>query len=184
MTIIVAASWNGSAYIGSDQAGTDGWGVQGQHGIKLHQAPFGWLGYTGSYRTIQVVRRALRQVETIDGDGGMEDLVGTIETALHSAGWSRSASGELPKCSDLYLLVVTYSGAIYTVQSDLAFLRHDHFAAVGSGYQVALGALHVAHDRGAHPAVAVRGALGAACDIIASCAGPAEPVQVWTEVRA
>jgi len=179
VTIIAAASWgHGPAYIGCDQAGTDGYGVQGEHGTKLHRAPFGWLGYTGSYRTLQAIHRGLRQVERIEGAGGMEELVGTLEKALTDAGWSRSKSDDLPSCKSLSLLIVTWAGELWTVQSDLAFLRHRHFAAVGSGYQVALGSLHTSHNVGTAPSLAVSRGLGAACDIIATCSGPVEPVAV------
>lgn len=177
MTVIVAASWGTEAWIGCDQAGTDGWGVQGEHGTKLHRAPFGWLGFTGSYRTLQAIHRRLRAVTQIRGEEDMEALIKEIEFGLQEAGWCKSGGDGLPTCKDLSLLLVTNEGAIWTIQSDFAFLQHRHFAAVGSGYQVALGGLHASHAGGESSKAAAGRGIEAACDVISSCAHPA-PLQI------
>lgn len=178
MTIITAASWAGKTWIGCDQAGTDGWGVQTDFGTKLHRAPFGWLGYTASYRTLQAIHRQLRTVEKAETEDDMEALVDCIDEALKLAGWSRSHAEHLPKCEDLTILVATWSGKLWTIHSDLAFLRHKRFAAIGSGYQVALGSLFSSHVMRRTPLAAVSGALRATCSMIATCSKPARAVEV------
>ena len=89
-----------------------------------------------------------------------------------------SSSHALPKCSDLCLLIVTWNGRLFTVQSDLAILESRGFAAIGSGYQVALGAMHAAKAMGANAEKGVKEGVRAACKIISSCAGPVSPVEV------
>ena len=177
MTIIVATSWGEQTVIGCDQVGTDGWGVQGEHGTKLYKAPFGWVGFTASYRTLQVVHRRLRSVEKIRGEEDMEILVTQIASGLQDAGWDRSSSSGLPTCDSLSLLLATFEGDLWTIQSDLAYLRHHRFAAIGSGYQVALGAMHASHSSGLTAQMGANRGLAAACDVIASCAHPA-PLQI------
>ena len=183
MTIIAAASWDGETWIGCDRAGTDGWGTQTDFGIKLHEFDWGTVGYTGSYRTIQVIHRDLRKVDDFEGDAGIERVVEIIGKSLEDAGWSKSASGELPTCKGLHLLIATKAGEIYQVHDDLSWFRHEAFAAVGSGFHVALGSLHTSHARWMETAQGnalggVQDALKSACDIIASCAFPAEPIRV------
>ncbi len=178
MTIIAATSFGKQTFICGDQAGTDGWGTQAAHGTKLYETPFGWLGYTASYRTIQVIHRQLRTVERLRNAEDECRLIEAIEIAMVGAGWSKTNADKLPKCADLNLLIATWEGRLYTVQSDLALLRSRHFAAIGSGYQVALGAMHAAKVCGSNPEIAVRLGVRAACDIISTCAKPVQPVHV------
>ena len=172
MTIICAARDSEKAWIGCDSAGTDGWGIQADHGTKLHKAKFGWLGFTGSYRTLQVIHRSLRMVESIDGLGEMEGLVNTIDGALKDAGWSRTSATGLPECKDLKLLLVSNCGNIWTIQSDLSYLKHKEFGAVGAGYQLALGAMYAARFWEMESEKMVELGIEAACAIVASCALP------------
>lgn len=178
MTIIAATSFGGQTFICGDRAGTDGRDTQGEYGTKLCETPFGWLGYTASYRTIQVIHRQLRTVERLRSIEDEERLIEAIEGAMVGAGWSKSGADKLPECTDLTLLIATWEGRLYTVLSNLALLRSRHFAAVGSGYQVALGAMHAAKACKASPEATVRFGVRAACDIISTCARPVQPVHV------
>ncbi len=181
MTVIVAASWEGQAWIGCDQAGTDYWDTQGNRGTKLYKAPFGWIGYAGSFRTLQAIHRRLRAVTQIVTDEDMESLIREIETGLEEAGWSRSKADGLPQCEDLNLLLVTTAGQIWRVQSDLAYLRIPEFGSIGSGYQVALGAMHASRAARDDAETGAQRGLLAACEIIASCAYPAPLQRVGSE---
>ena len=101
-----------------------------------------------------------------------------VEGAMQKAGWNRSGADKLPTCESLTLLIVTRQGRIFTLQSDLAVLKHRNFAAVGSGYQVALGAMHAARAAGWDAVDVVKSGVKAACDIISTCAKSCAPKQV------
>lgn len=169
MTIIAAASWKGETWIASDSAGTDGWGLQTAHGTKLSRFPFGVVGFTASYRTLQAIHSELWKVQRVETDEQARALVDVISKGLTDAGWSRSTTGALPSCSDLTFLIATKGGRLYVIHSDLAILRYEKFAAVGSGYHVAMGAMHATQTLPVRKAL--RGAMRAACCLVSTCGG-------------
>lgn len=172
MTVIAAASWDGSTYIGCDQAGTDSWGIQRNHGSKLIVTAFGVVGYSGSYRVAQLIRGPLRALPDVPGERGMLAIVKTIETCLVEGGWTKSAEKGLPKCSDLSLLVAMCGGDIWSVNGDLSFLPCNEFSAIGSGREIALGSLFASHGSGASAVAAVNMAVRASCAINRDCGFP------------
>lgn len=172
MTIITAAVKGDTAAIACDVAGTNVYsGTQAIHGTKLARFPFGVLGYTASYRTLQALHDELFKVQSVETEAEARRLVDVIDDGLQRAGWSRSSSKGLPTCEDLMLLVVSNGGRIWTVQSDLAVLTTRKYAAVGSGYQVALGAMDVGHVTLKSAADIARLGAKTAVKINAFCAG-------------
>lgn len=170
MTIIAAASWGRAAAIGSDQAGSDGWGLQTVFGSKLAVFPFGVVGFSGSYRTLQAIAPRLFQVQSCEDHEGALALVRVIDESLKEAGWSRSRAEGLPKCEDLAFLVLSGGGKIFAVQSDLSVLQPARYYAIGSGYQVATGALFATDGR-ISAKRAVQTALEASVSHLTTCAG-------------
>jgi len=173
MTVIAAASWNGESFIGCDSAAT-GDDLQIHYGIKLADFPFGWLGFCGSIRQIQVLRPALHNVPAITNEDQEDLFVRSVEEKLINAGWAAKGNEVigLPRCEDLELLILTHEGRIYCMQSDLSLIRCKGYGAIGSGELVALGSLHAHKANGSSPKTAVSSAILASCDHIASCARP------------
>lgn len=171
MTIICAASWGREAWIGCDSAGTDGHGHQKPYGTKLLEYPWGVMGFSGSYRLPQAINKTMRKVDSIETYDESLRVVEIVEGALQGIGWSRSASGELPKCNAASLLMVSRGGRIWSLQSDLAILQAQGHDAIGSGYLVAEGAMEAIKLGGGASGQAVRMGLRAACGLVSSCGG-------------
>lgn len=188
MTIIAAASWGGETWIGCDQAGTDGNGVQINYGSKVLQYGWGAVGFAASYRLLQAMEKPLGELRGSNGASGIRGLVCRLSEVLKEIGWSQSLERGIPECEDVAMLVAKNSGELFTVHSDLSWLSCENYAAIGSGDQLALGALHLsyaAYDPGVSveegyvgTCGAVVSAVNAACDLISTCAHPAEPVRV------
>lgn len=161
MTIIAAASWGGEASITCDSFGTDGWGTQSDHGTKLRHYEWGSLGFAGSYRLVQAVGDCLEGVTNIETAKGLRVVVDILDAALVEFGWNRSSEEGMPWNKHVCLLLVSNRGRIWTIESNLAFLRHKHYAAIGSGYVDARGAMYAHKATGGSAVEAAR--LGTKC---------------------
>ena len=109
---------------------------------------FGVIGFAGSYRLLQAVGDDLADVSSIETLKGMQRLLAALEASMGELGWGRSSDSALPVNDALSLLLVSNRGKIWTVQGDLAIIRHKEYAALGSGYVDARGAMYVAHKTG------------------------------------
>lgn len=86
--------------------------------------------------------------------GNCIGIAGTYVDCMRFVKWWRAgAEGNVPKMTNVDALVLTRDGRILCFDQDESFFEiNDPFAAIGSGAQAALGAMHM----GATPQKAVR----------------------------
>lgn len=173
MTVVVAAVGSSCAWMRGDLAVTDENGIQVEAGPKVYRMRWGLVGFSGSIRVAQVVLAELAQLAGDDDDLELS-IPKTVGRALRSAGWEGSAVSELPSCEDLQLLIVLRNGRTLVMQGDLGTLAVDGARgyAIGSGTELALGALYASLEARVAPQTAVAVAVDAACRHVASCAWP------------
>lgn len=72
MTIICAAAWGSPAFIGCDQAGTDGWGVQGEHGTPIpRNITRARLAIEGAIRALENEAASVLRVDAAEPEPGL-----------------------------------------------------------------------------------------------------------------
>jgi ATP-dependent protease HslVU (ClpYQ) peptidase subunit len=171
VTCIVAVEHDGVVYMGSDRAGSDGWGIGTVAAAKTFRNGPLLIGYTTSFRMGQLLQYALvppTDTLTWDVDRWVAtDLMAAIREAYDAHGWDETESNK--HVGGNFLLAV--AGRAYEIQSNYSFIRKvTGEYAVGSGEMFALGSLHSTRDL--DPLDRVRLALEAAAEMSPSVAGP------------
>lgn len=171
MTCIVAIEHEGAVYMGSDRAGSDGWGIGTVAAAKTFQNGPLLIGYTTSFRMGQLLQHALvppTQTLTWDVDRWVAtDLMAAVRATYGAHGWDEVESNKA--VGGNFLLAV--QGRAYEIQSNYSFIRNvSGEYAVGSGEMYAKGSLH--STRGRDPMERLRMALEAAAEMSPSVAGP------------
>jgi hypothetical protein len=143
MTCIVGVTDGKTVTIGGDSAGSDDWGhVAIRSDTKVFQVGPYVMGFTTSFRMGQLLRYSL-EVEAPDSwdvDRFMATtFMNAVRTCLREGGFMKTESGQ--EQGGTFLVGV--QGHLYVVDSDFQ-IGHTTagYAAVGSGYMAALGALH------------------------------------------
>lgn len=133
MTLILACSWGGKAAIASDSHGADGW-THSEHGSKIRPTAFGAFGFSGSYRWLQIVHHAVKDMQSIKTETHAARVTDAVSRALKRKGWTGKQEKGLPECEGLYAILATKTGHLWHLQPDLAVLPCERIAAAGSGY--------------------------------------------------
>jgi len=170
MTCIVGVVDNGRVVIGGDSAGSDGWHIEIRADSKVFTVGPYAMGFTTSFRMGQLLRYQLKvgAPDTWDVDRFMSTtFVDAVRTCLKDGGWAKDDSGR--EVGGKFLVGV--GGRLYTIDSDYQIgVSSCGYAAVGSGYLAALGALYATPDRPAAERVDV--ALLAAAHLTDSVRAP------------
>lgn len=164
MTCIVGVTDGTTVTIGGDSAGSDGWLVQVRSDLKVFQAGAYLMGFTTSFRMGQLLRYSLQvsEPDTWDVDRFMATtFIDAVRECLKSGGFGKTESGR--DTGGQFLVGI--HGRLYIVDSDYQ-IGHTvaGYAAVGSGYLVALGSLHSTDGQGSAQQ-RVLAALTAAADL-------------------
>lgn len=145
MTCIVALIKDGDVYIGGDSAGTDSsFGQSIRADAKVFEnGPF-IMGFTSSFRMGQLLRFSLSVPEQTSKQEDYEFMCTTfidaVRATLEEGGFLKVVNG----VERGGVFVVGYNGAIYVIEGDLQVgIPTQPFTAVGSGAEVALGALEI-----------------------------------------
>lgn len=172
MTCIVGVAKDGTVWIGGDSAGVDGW-----HQLSLVKAPKVFrngpflFGYTTSFRMGQLLQFAFTP-PAHHPDVAIDRYMAT--EFLSAWRTCLSTHGFLKKSSDREeggTFLAAYRGRLFKVQEDHAVLEcAEGYDACGSGWMVAIGALHATPQLS--PEDRVRRALIAAEAHISSVRGP------------
>jgi ATP-dependent protease HslVU (ClpYQ) peptidase subunit len=170
VTCIVGVADKGQVWIGGDSAGSNGWSVRVRSDTKVFRNGPYVLGFTTSFRMGQLLRYRLQAPEP---DGWDIDrfmataFVDAVRQCLKDGGWAKTDNGQEQGGTFL----VGYRDRLYEIEADFQIgYSADSYAAVGSGYLVALGSLHATAGRPAEDRV--NRALVAAEHFTGEVAGP------------
>jgi len=161
MTAIVGLVDNGAVYIGGDSAGITGLSLMVRADTKVfHNGPY-LFGFTTSFRMGQLIHHALKPPEP---KRAIEKFMSTvfidaIRSCLKEGGWARKENER----EEGGTFIVGVRGRLFVVYEDYQVAQAaDGYAAVGCGYDIALGALFATAGTGMKPRRRVKLALGAA----------------------
>lgn len=171
MTCIVGIAEGGKVCIGGDSAGVSGYTVTVRSDPKVFRTGAFLVGFTTSYRMGQLLRYAFHapvQPEGVDTFEYMVTLfVETIRECLKTGGYAKKELEQETGGSFL----VGYAGHLFQIDNDYQVGEcAEGYMAVGSGKEIALGALYV--TRGQAPHARVEAALAAAAHHTAYICGP------------
>lgn len=138
MTCICAIEHNGVVWMGGDSAGTAGNMHQRIRGDKkvFTKGDF-IIGFCGSFRVGQLLQYKLDLPVQPEGKDDFAFLVGEFVDALKSCLKNENDEEAAPN------FLFGYKGKLYGVHGDYQISKAEHgFDAVGSGADIAIGALH------------------------------------------
>lgn len=171
MTAIVGLVHRGVVHIGGDSAGVDGMALVVRADAKVFRKKGYVFGFTSSFRMGQLLRYSLKLPEPKrDLDAFMATtFVDALRDCLKAGGFA----GKDNEREEGGTFLVGVRGRLFTVYGDYQVGQSaDGFAAVGSGDQVALGALFATAGTGLGPRRRVIGALKAAERFNSGVRGP------------
>ena len=148
MTCIVGVATPEGVWIGGDSAASDYHTVSARNDAKVFENGPCVMGFTTSFRMGQLLRYALdvppRDAADWDVDRWMStQFVDAVRDCLKTGGWAQANNNEEKGGTFL----VGYAGRLFVVYSDYQVAQQaDGLAAIGSGGEVALGALHARRD--------------------------------------
>lgn len=172
MSCIVALRDQGVIYMGADSAGSDGWTLLARRDPKIFRVGSMLIGFTTSFRMGQLLGYSLT-LPAHHADVAVERYMATsfidaVRSCLKAGGWAKKES-EVEKGGNF---LVAYRGRIFEICEDFQVGESDgDFAAVGSGFMLALGSLHTSASW-SDPRKRVEAALEAAASFCASVRGP------------
>ena len=142
MTCIVGLVHEGVVYIGGDSAGVAGLSLTVRADEKVFRNSDFLMGFTTSFRMGQLLRYSLKPPRRHPDDDIHQymvvDFVNAVRGCLKAGGYA-SKEDEVESGGTF---LVGYAGHLFTVNSDYQVgIPEDGFAAVGSGQDIALGAL-------------------------------------------
>lgn len=172
MTCIVGLVEGGTVWVGGDSAGVDPWHQMDIiAGRKVFRNGAMLIGYTTSFRMGQLLQHSLtlplHHPETPIEKYLATEFLDAVRTCYATHGFIKKTHER----EEGGTFLVAYRGRLFMVQDDHAVIEcASGYAACGSGWMVALGALHATgqlkgEDR-------VRKALSAAEGHISSVRGP------------
>lgn len=171
MTCIVGLVDKGSVYIGGDSAGVAGLSISIRNDEKVFfNGPF-IMGFTTSFRMGQLLRYKFNPPKQTVHQADMEYMVTTfIDTAR--ACFKENGFGD-KEATVGGTFLVGYHGKLYTINSDFQVgIPADPYDAVGSGSDLALGAMFANTKTKLTPEKRVIQALEAASTFNAGVAPP------------
>ena len=171
MTCIVGLVHEGVVYIGGDRAGVAGLSLTVRADEKVFQNGEFLMGFTTSFRMGQLLRYSLKPPRRYPDDRVAKymvvDFIDAVRGCLKSGGYA-SKQDEVESGGTF---LVGYAGHLFTVDSDYQVgIPEDGFAAVGSGQDIARGALVA--TQGQEPRSRVLTALRSAERFNAGVRGP------------
>lgn len=176
MTCIVGVAYRGSVFIGGDSAAVAGDSINIRADEKVFQNGEFLMGFAGSFRVGGLMRYAFVPPE-YTGDDEMRYLTVDFVDAMRAVQQNKRAMrrmNEETHESDASFLV-GFRGHLFEVATDYQIARPlESYAAIGSGADVALGAL-AATSRMKDPRKRVLIALEAAA---AHCSGVRAPFSI------
>lgn len=184
MTAIAGLIHDGRVHIAGDSAGVGGYALTIRKDVKVFthpqrapgkaEIPNYWaFGYTTSFRMGQVLQYAFVP-PVLPADADLHKFMCTtfvdkLRTTFKEAGWAKTDSG----VEETGQFLVGVRDRLFAIHSDYQVGEPaDGYAAVGCGFDLALGALYATADLGMEPQARLDLALGAADRYSAGVAAP------------
>lgn len=165
MTAIVGLVHEGSVWIGGDSAGTyaQSYGQQIRADVKVFTRERYAFGFTTSFRMGQLLRYSMRVPEKPPSRDLEEfmatDFIDAVRDCLKQGGFARK-DNEVERGGGF---LVGYLGRLFMIGGDYQVGENVvPYNAVGSGEDIALGALHATQGLRLNPRARIRSALEAA----------------------
>lgn len=164
MTCIAGAIDHDELVIGSDSGSSDGYGLTFEaRSPKVFRCGEGIIGFTSSWRMGQILEHVFKPPIPDEGVPIERYLctewIDSVRAALGSAGWKKRDNERDQGGTFLY----GFRGRLFLIAEDFQVVEpRDGYAACGSGWQVAWGALAALRQRKISAAVSVMDALAAA----------------------
>lgn len=171
MTCIVGIVDNGKVFIGGDSAAVSGYMVTIRSDPKVFRLGNFLIGFTSSFRMGQLLHYAFHAPERPDGLDVFSYMVTLfvegLRECMKSGGFTKKESEqEVGGC-----FLIGCDGRLFTIDTDFQVSESaDGYAAVGSGAEVALGAIYA--TQGQLPWQRITTALEAAAHHTAYVRGP------------
>ncbi len=171
MTAIVGLTHRGAVFIGGDSAGVSGLSLSVRADAKVFRTGRYLFGFTTSFRMGQLIRYSLKPTRPKgDLDRFMTTkFIDAVRDCLKAGGWARKDNER----EEGGTFLVGVGGQLFTVYDDYQVAKAaDGYAAVGSGDQIALGALYATAKLDLKPRRRLLLALHAAQRFNAGVRGP------------
>lgn len=171
MTAVVGLVHDGAVHLGGDSAGVGGYSLTVRADSKVFTNGPYVMGFTTSFRMGQLLRYALKAPKP---DGDLEAFMATtfidaVRDCLRTGGWLKKENEREEGGNFL----VGVGGQLFEIQSDYQIcVAADGYAAVGCGYELALGALYATGRTRMAPEKRLQIALEAAERFSAGVRGP------------
>jgi ATP-dependent protease HslVU (ClpYQ) peptidase subunit len=189
MTCIVAVTDGNTVVMGADSLisyGGLGSPLAEATGKIFYCGPF-LIGVCGSVRFVQILRECFT-APLHTGAGEIvtflvREFVPALKRTLHEHGWLHNANGQDETGCDQNrsLALIAHGGRLFLLQADFSVIENrDGYEAIGSGDELALGAVFAMRRENATPWIQVETALAAASKFSTGCGEPFEIRQVET----
>ena len=172
MTCIVGLVHEEVVYIGGDSAGVGGLSLTVRADEKVFQNGEFLMGFTTSFRMGQLLRYSLEPPRRHPDDEINQFMVVTFTNAVRECLKAGGYASKKDEVESGGTFLVGYAGHLFTVDSDYQVgIPEDGYAAVGSGQDIARGALFATQGQ-ATPRSRVLTALRSAERFNAGVRGP------------
>lgn len=164
MTCIAAIKKDGKVFIAGDRAGTGGYVQHNQSEPKIFQVGEFLIGYSGCYRMAQIVRYHTHLPKPREDQEIVEFIVTEIVSSIRRAMIDQGANSK-ERGADMQGggIIIGYRGRIFRIESNYqVFGSNDDYTAMGSGGEVALGALYALRSSKESPKRKLKTAIHAA----------------------
>ncbi|NKI68983.1 hypothetical protein GN109_06085 [Collimonas pratensis] len=170
MTAIVAIKHAGIVYIGGDSAGSSNSQIRVRKDCKVHKVGSVIFGFSGSFRVGQLLAHALQfpaRPAGLDAAAFMVTLVADAVRECLKVGGCDIADGSGVE------VLIGYQGHIFNLQGDYQVEELTKpYNAIGSGAEIALGALYATEAANMAPEDRIKLALKAAEHFCTEVSGP------------
>lgn len=148
MTCVVGVIHENNVWLGADSAAFADLDIVTRSDEKVFQNEEFIIGFSGSYRIGQLIRYAFTPPEKSAKSTEMSFMVNEFVDAIRDLCKEKGVLGKENEIEVMEAsLLVGYAGKIYCIEQDFQVsILAERYAAIGTGSQVALGALHALKD--------------------------------------
>jgi len=182
MSVLVVVRKNGRAVIGADTAESSGDLLLSAEYVvnssKLLSCEGGWLGLAGWSATQAIIESVLRRPDhglDFSNRGAIFESARKLHTLMKSDYFmDPQEDKEQPVESSQISALICNANGIYELESYRSVAEYQRFWAIGSGRNLAIGAMHAMWPLSGDPVAIAEAGLRAACQFDDGCALPIE----------
>lgn len=169
MTIIAAAEDSTSYWIASDSHGVTET-TSFELGSKLIDKTKYVVGFSNSYRVADIIRENTNFPKSIGSIKGVRKFRDVLKEHMLEDGCSLMGIGDDTLVHPVSIIMIAHTG-IYSIDVDYQIHQHEGYIAIGSGTDIALGALRAMLKATSNAEQAVTAAVEAAIFHCNTCGG-------------